>query len=118
MQHTTADLCVYIKSFPPTNTEGCEPGRLIATLHVNDFLIARRPKQLEWFRKALLDKFGIKWSTDLLFLGIGITRSPDRSLALSQKHYLEQVLADLNMLDCRPRKTPILKRSIQELIDH
>ena len=109
----SSDLCVYTREFAPQ--DGCEPGRLIACLHVDDFLVAGKPKQLEWFKKNLLAKFGIKWTDDLLFLGIKIHRFKDNSLALSQRHYLEAVLKEFNMQDCKPSKTPISKGSVQAL---
>lgn len=115
---TSADLCVYIKHFSKDNPESCEEGRIMACLHVDDFLLAGKTKQLEWFRQSLLLKFGIKWMEDIFFLGIKIDRQPNGSLALSQRHYLEQVLIDFNMQDSRPRKTPISKGSIRELIEH
>uniref|UniRef100_A0A8R1IGH7 Reverse transcriptase Ty1/copia-type domain-containing protein n=1 Tax=Caenorhabditis japonica TaxID=281687 RepID=A0A8R1IGH7_CAEJA len=117
-KRTSADQCVYTRPFVRGNKEGCEEGRIMASLHVDDFLLAGRPKQLEWFRTSLLNKFGIKWTTDIFFLGIKISPLPDGGISLSQSHYLQQVLTKFNMLDCKPTYTPMTRGSIKELIDH
>lgn len=43
--HTSVDLCVYVRVFAPGNKEGCEPGRMIACLYMDDFLVAGKPSQ-------------------------------------------------------------------------
>lgn len=52
----------------------------------------------------------------IFFLGIKVDRHPDGSLSLLQQHYLEQVLIDLNMQDCKSKHTPMLPERIKEIM--
>jgi hypothetical protein len=47
-----------------------------------------------------------------LCLGIKIERTPSGGYSFSQQHYLEELLKDLKMQDCKPSTTPMSKEEI------
>uniref|UniRef100_A0A8R1IP03 Reverse transcriptase Ty1/copia-type domain-containing protein n=1 Tax=Caenorhabditis japonica TaxID=281687 RepID=A0A8R1IP03_CAEJA len=48
-------------------------------------------------------------------LGIKITREPSGGYAFGQQHYLEEILKDLSMQDCKPNTTPMSKGEVNAL---
>jgi hypothetical protein len=50
-----------------------------------------------------------------LYLGIKIERTPSGGYSFSQQHYLEELLKDFKMQDCKPSTTPMSKREINAL---
>lgn len=100
-QPSTADPCLYIYQ------EGDVFMALI--VHVEDQLIASNNRQrLDQFKKRLNDRFECKDSGPVnYFLGFNVSRSREsRTLTISQRHYLEGVLARFGMSDSHPARTP------------
>ncbi len=83
---------------------------IIIPIHVNDGLAATNSKELYvWLIDSLNRRFSIKdLGAASVFLGIRIERDrPARKLWLSQKHFVMDLLATHNMLQCTKSLVPL-----------
>ena len=84
--------------------------RMIVPVHVDDITIASKSQSaLDDFVKTLASHFKLRdlGPTELL-LGIHITRDrPNRSIALSQRQYIVDMLDRYGLTDCNPVTTPM-----------
>jgi hypothetical protein len=93
---------------------------MIIAIHVDDFLVATREVHFQWLVKAMEQWYSITYHKADLCLGIKIERDGSGGYNISQQHYLEELLKELNMQDCKPSTTPMSKgampsrREIQE----
>lgn len=101
---TESDHCVYFLK----NSVGLN----YIALYVDDLLFASSSKEeVKRVKNALDSIFGIKDLGNAEFiLGIQILRTESRSLFLSQRSYLIDVLARFNMQDCKSTSTPMENR--------
>lgn len=99
------------------NQTGEKRDFLILVLHVDDFAAVGRRDRLAWFTNKMKLRFSIKHQPANQFLNIKIDRAPDGSICLSQQHYLEQVLAEFDMLDSKPVFTPLARGSERTLLE-
>ena len=102
-----ADLCIYTKSH--------EGGRIAISLHVDDFLTAATQAQFAWFVEMMLKRFSIKYSQATMCLGMRIAQIKD-GYAFDQQHYLETLLKEFGMQDCKPAATPLAKGEVDALV--
>ncbi|GKE08765.1 zinc finger, CCHC-type containing protein [Tanacetum coccineum] len=96
-----ADKCVYRKFD--------ESGKgVIICLYVNDMLIFGTDQvQVDLTKEFFSSKFSIKdmWEADVI-LGIRI-KHESNGIAISQSHYIENVLKKFNYFNCTPVRTPM-----------
>ena len=89
-------------------------GSLIIAVYVDDLLIIGPDKRkIEQLKEKLRKQFKM---TDLgpchFYLGMTVTRDrPNRTLRLSQTAYIEKILRDHGMSDCKPVDTPMDPKS-------
>ena len=81
---------------------------LILCLYVDDLIyMGTNSKMIEDFKKAMMSEYEM---TDLgamkYFLGMQVKQSPGR-IFLSQEKYVEDMLKNFNMSDCKPMTTPM-----------
>jgi hypothetical protein len=107
-KRTSIDLCVYIISFK-------EKDRIIIAIHVDDFLVATREVHFQWLMKAMEQWYSITYYKVDLCLGIKIERDGSGGYNISQQHYLEELLKELNMQDCKPSTTSMSKGEVNAL---
>jgi hypothetical protein len=107
-KHTSVDLCVYTISFKGKN-------RMIIAIHVNDFLVVTREVHFQWLVKAIEQWYNITYHKADLCLGIKIERDGSGGYNISQQHYLEELLKELNMQDCKPSTIPMSKGEVNAL---
>ena len=101
-----ADPCVYVKNITRSNKKSI----MIIAIHVDDLILACNDAQMMETEKADLQrKFEMKDQGEAHhILGMCISRNKEeRTLTISQKMYLENVLKRFNMQDCKRVATPI-----------
>ncbi|KAL0431969.1 UNVERIFIED_CONTAM: Retrovirus-related Pol polyprotein from transposon TNT 1-94 [Sesamum radiatum] len=94
------DKCVYVKN--------SHKSLIIVCLYVDDILIMESKRDIILTTKRILTKhFDMKYMslTDVI-LGIKISKTSD-GLALSQSHYVENILKKFKAYDSPPTKTPV-----------
>lgn len=101
----TADPCVYVRVSPSTG----DP--ILLGLFVDDLLAVHSPRAaVEWNRvKAQLQStYRMKDLGDAEWvLGMKVTRDRDRRrLELSQARYVDKMLTEFQMTECKPASTP------------
>jgi hypothetical protein len=107
-KRTSANLCVYTISFK-------EGDRMIIAIHVDDFLVATREVHFQWLVKAMEQRYSITYHKADLCLEIKIERDGSGGYNISQQHYLEELLKELNMQDCKPSTTSMSKGEVNAL---
>jgi hypothetical protein len=105
---TSADFCVYTISLKGRD-------RMIIIIHVDDFLVATREVHFQWLVKAMEQRYSITYHKADLCLEIKIERDDSDGYNISQQHYLEELLKELNMQDCKPSTTPMSKEKVNAL---
>lgn len=83
---------------------------IMLTIHVDDQLIAGNNREaLDQFKRQLNDKFECTDHGAVnYFLGFNVIRDlENKTLSISQEHYIEAMLARFDMTDCKPEKTPL-----------
>lgn len=98
---TLSEPCVYIKS----DTNG---NLIILALYVDDILIfSKDTPEKKSLKKELMKKFEMK---DLgrakYVLGMRLNQEENK-ITLDQKTYIQKVLEQFNMVDCKPVSTPL-----------
>jgi hypothetical protein len=88
---------------------------MIIAIHVDDFLIATREVHFQWLVKAMEQRYSITYHKADLCLGIKIERDDSDGYDISQQHYLEELLKELNMQDCKPSTTSMSKEEVNAL---
>ena len=86
---------------------------LILCVFVDDILaVSTAAAQLEWFRKELSDRFKITHEMDpTVYLSLEISRDvSQRRLKLHQTGYLQQLLEEYQMDQCKPSLVPFSPR--------
>ena len=83
--------------------------RLVLVLYVDDlFLSGGNPQQIQWLKTQLHAQFDM---TDLgyvsRYLGVEFRRLPDGSYHISQAAYVQELLQDFDMLNCKPEHVPL-----------
>jgi transposase InsO family protein len=78
-------------------------------LYVDDFLVLYdNPKKKKWLLENLEKKFKIKdLGTARQCLGMEITRNETGTLCVSQRKFIEKLLRDNGLVDCKAVKTPL-----------
>ena len=96
-KHVRSDTCIY------TNKKH----NCIIAFYVDDLVImSKDEKEIESIKKKLKSEFEITDKGRIsTFLGISIERKED-SLHMSQTKYIEDLLADFGMSDCKPESIP------------
>jgi hypothetical protein len=107
-KRTSANLCIYTIFFK-------ERDRMIIIIHVDDFLVVTREVHFQWLVKAIEQRYSITYHKVDLCLGIKIERDGSDSYNISQQHYLEELLKELNMQDCKPSTTSTSKEEVNAL---
>jgi hypothetical protein len=105
-KRSPSDLCVYTKNME---------GRIVAALHVDDFLLAATPSQYKHFVDALTAKFPSKFQPTSQCLGMRVLKTPN-GYTLDQQSYLERVIDRFGMKDVKPVSTPMTKADIETLV--
>ena len=83
--------------------------RVMMAVYVDDFVIADNDAGLrEWLKQGLQAHFKLKDLGELQWcLGLRVTRDrAKRTLTLDQHGYIEELLEDFGMSDCKPCSTP------------
>jgi hypothetical protein len=88
---------------------------MIIAIHVDDFLIASNKERFQWLVKTMEQRYKISHHKANLCLRIKIERTPSGEYSFSQQHYLEELLKDLKMQDCKPSTIPMSKGEINAL---
>ena len=104
----SADMCVYTKVMFKT--------RMALALHVDDFTVASTQEQFSWFVDALKKRFGVKHQLATSCLGLKIWKNESNGYSFNQQHYLETLMREFNMTDCKPVSTPMAKGEIDALL--
>jgi len=89
---------------------------MIIAIHVNDFLVATQEECFKWLTKVLEERYSITYHKADLCLNIKIEQEPSRGYTFGQQHYLEELLNELGMQDCKPSTTLMLKEEINVLM--
>lgn len=99
MKNLDADRCLYIGEFRNTN--------IYLLLYVDIIIAENNEKKIQEIKIVLKNKFFMKGLGKLsTFLGIKITNI-DKDLFFSQEPYIKKLLAEFNMSECKPVKTPM-----------
>jgi hypothetical protein len=88
---------------------------MIIPIHVDDFLVVTREVHFQWLVKAMEQWYSITYYKADLCLGIKIECDGSSGYNISQQHYLEELLKELNMQDCKPSTTSMSKGEINAL---
>jgi hypothetical protein len=88
---------------------------MIIVIHVDNFLIASNKERFQWLVKTMEQQYKISHHKANLCLGIKIERTPFERYSFGQQHYLEELLKDLKMQDCKPSTMSMSKRKINVL---
>jgi hypothetical protein len=88
---------------------------MIIAIHVDDFLVATREVHFQWLVKAMEQWYSITYHKADLCLGIKIECDDSGGYNISQQHYLEELLKELNMQDCKPSTILMSKREVNAL---
>ncbi|QRV80821.1 Pol polyprotein/retrotransposon [Ceratobasidium sp. AG-Ba] len=100
----------------PNSTDLCH-----VLIYVDDFtLLTKTPEQMTWLKSKLSNMFDIKdlGAADQI-LGMEVTRNRNaRTLKLTRRKFLRNLLVEHDMLDCRPMDTPMLANAIKTLPSH
>jgi hypothetical protein len=102
------DFCVYTISFKGRD-------RMIIAIYVDDFLVATREVHFQWLVKAMEQQYSITYHKADLCLRIKIERDGSGGYNISQQHYFEELLKELNMQDCKPSTTSMSKGEVNAL---
>ncbi|GAA5949431.1 hypothetical protein JCM21900_004061 [Sporobolomyces salmonicolor] len=105
---TISDICVYVR---------CEGGNYhYIALYIDDLLfLSHSQSEIDQVKGGLREQYGIKDLGDAsCILGIDLVCRPDGSVFLSQRAYLETVLARLSQLECHTAPTSMIPN--QQLI--
>jgi hypothetical protein len=95
---STADPCFYHK-WNNTNL-------ILVLMYVDDFRIAAdTSEQLDEFIKSFGERFPIKVVDPCWYLGMHIVHD-SKGIKITQEAYLDSILAQFNMGDCKPCETP------------
>ncbi|MBW0527945.1 hypothetical protein O181_067660 [Austropuccinia psidii MF-1] len=99
---SAADPCFFIK----TGGEPC-----FVFLHVDDLVIGGQ--NLNMFKKKIISTFEMKDLGELKYvLGMKVTRNRSmRTISLSQELYVDNLLKDFGMQDCKLASTPLVPLS-------
>lgn len=92
-----------------------DPKGIILGLYVDDLVYAaRKRKTLEEFEEVLKAEFDLKFLGEAsMILGIKIVRNrAERTIHLSQAHYVRDLLTEYRMTDANRVRTPMLKGSM------
>ena len=106
-EQSKVDQCIYVKR---NSTEYNEDSFMIICLYVDDLILATNDINM---MKCEKEKFGRKFEMEdkgeLEFcLGMNIVRDKENlELSINQKHYIEQILDNFEMSDCKPVGTPL-----------
>ncbi|GAA5878252.1 hypothetical protein JCM1840_002363, partial [Sporobolomyces johnsonii] len=72
--------------------------------------VSHSQEEIDRVKGGLREQYGIKDLGDAsCILGIDLVRHPDGSVFLSQRAYLETVLARLGQANCHPASTPMIQ---------
>ena len=78
-------------------------------IYVDDMLVVGEEKEVGEAVKLLKDHFQAKDLNQVQnFLGMSITRTENK-ITINQKKFIEKLLANFNMEDCKPKSTPMVK---------
>lgn len=96
-----SDPCLFIKN---DKKDPC-----YVHVHVDDLTIAGTPTSLSEFKASISAKFEMEELGPIdVVLGIKISRDrTQRSICLSQEHYVDSILDTFYMVDCKPVATPM-----------
>ena len=100
---THSDLCVYTKD------------QIVLALHVDDFLVASTHQSFDWLVSQLQQRFSLSHKEADICLGIKIVPDTSYGFTIGQQHYLESLLVEFGMQDCKPAPTPLAKGEIDAL---
>ena len=89
---------------------------MLIALHVDDFHCAGKPSQVECLISSLKKRYNLKYQKTDLCLGLKIDKLPDGGYTISQQHYLEALLKELDLQDCKPASTPMTKGEVDALV--
>lgn len=101
-RRSLSDPCLYVK--------GSESSQIILVLYVDDLLVvSRQLKAVEAVKRCLSSEFEMSDVGEVrTFLGMRIDRDVEgRSLRISQRVFLENLLRRFNMSECKAASTPI-----------
>jgi hypothetical protein len=88
---------------------------MIITIHVDDFLVVTQEVYFQWLVKAMEQRYSITYYKADLCLGIKIEHDGSGGYNISQQHYLEELLKELNMQDCKPSTISMSKGEVNAL---
>jgi len=78
--------------------------------HVDDFyIISSNNEHIDTLQKTLTTAFGTittKSDNILEYLGMAARKNDDQSITISQRPYFDKILAELDMSNCNPIRTP------------
>src|SRR5271163_3685048 len=97
---THSDLCVYTKD------------QIVLALHVDDFLVASSLQSFNWLVTQLQLRFNLSHKEANMCLGIKIVPDTLHGFTIRQQHYLESLLIEFGMQDCKLASTPLAKGEI------
>lgn len=98
---TLSEPCVYIKSDTTGNV-------IILALYVDDILIfSKDTPEKKILKEELMTKFDMKdFGRATHVLGMRLNQEQNK-ITLDQKNYIQKVLEQFNMTDCKPVNTPL-----------
>ena len=107
-----SDLCVYCRRSEEGKMKGEAKQEHITwvTIYVDDLVIASStPQAMETFKQEISREFKMKdMGEPSLCLGMKIKYDQQsKTTSISQHHYIQQMLSDFNMTDCKPARTPL-----------
>ena len=85
------------------------------TIHADDFLVATNKANFEWLVAELSKYFSIKYQQATLCLDMKIEKTLN-GYVFGQQHYLEAMLIEFGMQDCKPSSTPLTKGEVNALV--
>ncbi|EER28295.1 copia-like retrotransposon family protein [Coccidioides posadasii C735 delta SOWgp] len=85
--------------------------QIYLTLHVDDCrIMGPNEAEIEWLIEKLQERFEIKEVTEQgRYLGMRVQKQPNGDLFVNQEQYIEDLLTEYGMEDCKPSKTPMKK---------
>lgn len=109
-EHLVTEMgCVQMKSDPCIYERGTGDTRIIISVYVDDILIFGAAKNaIEAFKAEFSEKFEIDDLGDCRkIIGIEVDRTPEGSVMIRQRGFIEELLRLYGLEECNEKKTPI-----------
>src|SRR5271163_1972366 len=103
------------KLYPAILYECCQKCPNLNVQSFQHFLVASSLQSFNWLVTQLQLRFSLSHKEANMCLGIKIVPDTLHGFTIGQQHYLESLLVEFGMQDCKPAPTPLAKGEIDAL---